>query len=112
MREINTFSFSSRAIDLEVNFNISAPDLKLKPNEVPIYAHGMHRIRAAAAAKNAKTFAYSLHFYSPRSFYTQMRRDSADYTRTGHAVSHRRPDIISVGAYFRKWILWKQFLLF
>jgi len=103
VREINTFSFSSRAIDLEANFDISAPDLKLKPNEVPIYAHGIHRILAAAAAKNAKTFAYSLHFYSPRSFYTRMRRDSVDdCTRTGHALSHRRPDIISVGAYFRK----------
>jgi len=66
-------------------------------------------LRRAQKKKEAKTFAlYGLHFYSPRSFYTRMRREAtargcrAATPQREHALSHRRPDIISVGAYFRK----------
>jgi len=80
---------------LETNFNITAIDLKSKRQlSQPTLRQGVQ--------KNAKTFASrGLHFYPPCFFI--LGRDSGGARLPERDTRyHQRPDIISVGAYFRK----------
>jgi len=84
------------------NFNISASDLKPKRQA--------SLAQTARGAKKCENFRIAEPPLLPALlFHTRTRQRRLPERDTRY---HQRPDIISVGAYFRKWILWKQFLLF